>query len=76
MIGPVAILSDVEKISHPERRVQIDVTGGQKPNSMVAAVITVLSEITHQYVATNPTDPDAVEWAYELWGYDAHGRDG
>jgi len=57
-----------------ERTVQIDFTGGQKPNSVVAAVATVLSRITNQYVATNPDNPDAEPWTYTVWGYDAHNR--
>lgn len=50
--------------------IQIDFTGGQKPTSVVAAVVTLFSRVSNQYVATNPRDPDADVWDYDVWGYD------
>jgi hypothetical protein len=58
--------------AHPESpdKIQIDFTGGQKPTSVVAAVVTMFSRLSNLYVATNPRDPKANEWAYDVWGYD------
>ena len=38
----------------PDRDIVIDVTGGQKTASIAAALITLTSKITFQYVQTNP----------------------
>lgn len=50
--------------------VQIDLTGGQKPTSVVAAAVTFFSNAANQYVATNPKDWDAPRLVYEVLGYD------
>jgi hypothetical protein len=52
------------------RQIQVDLTGGQKPTSIVAAVVTVGSRIANQYTCTNPKDPSAARWEYEVLGYD------
>src|SRR5439155_265476 len=46
-----------------ESEVMFDVTGGQKPNSIVAALVTVNRHAKFQYVRTN--DPSKVK-AYDL----------
>ena len=51
-------------------RDQVDFTSGPKPASVVAAVVTLCSNVSNQYVCTNPTVRDAAEWAYDVLGYD------
>ena len=43
-------------------RDQVDFTSGPKPASVVAAVVTLCSNVSNQYVCTNPTVRDAAEW--------------
>jgi hypothetical protein len=49
--------------------IQIDVTGGQKPTSIVASAVTFLSNASNQYVSTNPKCWDASKLEYEVLGY-------
>lgn len=60
--------------SPQERTVQIDITGGQKPTSVVAAAVTLFNRVSNQYVATSPADPTAEVWQFPVWGYDAVNR--
>lgn len=57
-----------------ELNVQIDLTGGQKPTSLVAGAMTILNDMTNQYVSTNPVDFDADKWTYDVIGYDIYKR--
>jgi hypothetical protein len=52
------------------RQIQIDFTGGQKPTSVVGAVVTLFSRVSNQYVSTNPRDTSADSWEDDVWGYD------
>jgi len=62
------ILKTVQNI--PGKDIQIDFTGGQKPTSVVAAAVTLFSNVSNQYVATNPHERSAPVWEYDVWGYD------
>lgn len=53
-----------------EGEVQIDLTAGQKPMSVVAAAVTFFSDVSNQYVATNPRHEEDDCWEYDVWGYD------
>lgn len=53
-----------------DRDIAIDLTGGTKPASVVAALVTVDRPIVNQYVTTDPRDKTADEWTYEIFGYD------
>lgn len=64
------LLETLKREGVKARDVQIDFTGGQKPTSVVAAVVTLCSNASNQYVTTNPADPQAAAWSYEVLGYD------
>lgn len=64
------ILSGLERDGARPDQIQVDFTAGQKPASVVAAVVTICSDVSNQYVATNPRDRQAETWMYDVWGYD------
>lgn len=47
------LLEDFKKKGCPEKEIMVDITGGQKPASVVGAVMTFNREIKAQYVQTN-----------------------
>ena len=53
-----------------DREIAIDLTGGPKPATVVAASATIHRELRNQYVCTNPKNPDAEQWEYEVLDYD------
>ena len=54
----------------PDRDIDIDLTGGPKPATVVAASATIHRDLRNQYVCTNPRDPQAEPWEYEVLDYD------
>jgi len=48
------LLEDFERRGCPEKDIMVDITGGQKPASVVGAVMTFNREIKAQYIQTNP----------------------
>lgn len=62
--------TSMEAMQVTDNDICIDWTGGTKPASVVAALVTVDRPIVNQYVTTEPKDPDADEWSYEILGYD------
>lgn len=67
-------LTQLESV--PEREIAIDLTGGPKPATVVAATATINREIRNQYVCTNPKDRAAAVWEYEVLEYDLELRFG
>ena len=53
-----------------DREIAVDLTGGPKPATVVAATATINREVRNQYVHTNPKDPQASTWEYEVLDYD------
>ncbi|MCO6454188.1 MAG: hypothetical protein J5I93_02630 [Pirellulaceae bacterium] len=64
------ILACLESDGERHEQIQVDFTAGQKPASVVAAVVTICSDVANQYVSTNPRDRNADVWVYDVWGYD------
>lgn len=56
------LLNEFKRKGYPEKEIMIDITGGQKPNSVVGASMTFNRKIKSQYVQTN--DP------WEIISYD------
>jgi hypothetical protein len=54
----------------PDKDIAIDLTGGPKPATVVAASVTINRDLRNQYVCTNPKDPGAEKWEYEVLDYD------
>jgi hypothetical protein len=50
--------------------ITVDITGGQKPASIAASAATLNRHIQAQYVSTNPREPLAPVWEYDVIGYD------
>jgi hypothetical protein len=60
--GLIELLDQLNREGTPDERIMIDMTGGEKPTTVVAAAATYNRAVHAQYVRTNP------EW--EVVGYD------